>query len=704
MNYIDVIDKSDPYEGEINKFLNKELDEYSDSEDSDDSDDFDGSNEESDDSNDEIQSGGKFRKNCQRRCRRSKKKRMCIRKCKRRTKKRGFKKRGNKKVNCIRKCRNTRKGRQRRLCISKCRKTLKKPERILDNSYGKNILNDPKMSDIFEINKKIVEEIINIFKINKDVNIDTFFKSNLQVFRDTNMLKGLFPLTLIFNQTKGLNNLCDSPSENIEGALDKLKMGHYLLLALLTETRFISAMERENRPALTKDNPDLSKIEELINHKSEADSVRLTGKMNLDDYLHILFNLKRGKYTDDSDYEKYKKIKESYEKNEVLRTIFGDDLGQTFKEDIFEIVNGEQIVKKNIWKKFCIPLDQRRIQVLIYDMINVLAYQQVMSKYKNKNEICEVWNQCFNNFKNDRIRSLNTFMKTFLMQAKENEHCIFLGQEVLPNYCKDLGDLKIIHDISWEEGKDMPKQVKKGEKSVIVIPDKGTAVADHDINNPTKGGESLNADITVATIDNILLISVHTPTDGKNTGDIITSINNYFEKSDYQHIIIGIDANTKKGNFIDESTSVLQNTLNKVDEAKLSLSYFSTLDIDKIENGMPDSPIPQGLTSGAIRTFLQSQYYKAMEKEESYVDFIMFKSKHSASNKLELIEGSAHKMISVLNTKLGSSGSLNNLLNDKNPSDHKPRSASFRLSGIKYHIISHNMAGPNGSFTEYASI
>ena len=43
-------------------------------------------------------------------------------------------------------------------------------------------------------------------------------------------------------------------------------------------------------------------------------------------------------------------------------------------------------------------------------------------------------------------------------------------------------------------------------------------------------------------MDNILFISVHTPTDGKSTGDIIKSIDKYFNTSKYEHIIIGIDA------------------------------------------------------------------------------------------------------------------------------------------------------------------
>ena len=294
-------------------------------------------------------------------------------------------------------------------------------------------------------------------------------------------------------------------------------------------------------------------------------------------------------------------------------------------------------------------------------------------------------------------------MSEFLKQSTTDEHCIFLGQEIIPDYCSNLVESKVIYDISWKTGQPIPKNVKKGEKSVIIIPKNGNVVSDLDINFLKKDGQTLNADIVAAKIDNILFISVHTPTDGKSTGDIIKSIDDYFNNSEYEHIIIGIDANTKKGSFINQHTSVLRNTIESLIHSNFNLSYFSNLDINNLENGITDIDEANGFTSGALRTFIQSQYYKAMEKEESYVDFIMFKSKYSSKNKLKLIKTSVHKIINYLDKKIVSSGSLNSLLNSKNPSDHKPRSASFELSGKLYHILSHNMAGPNGSFTEYST-
>jgi len=577
--------------------------------------------------------------------------------------------------------------------------TLKNLDKLLLKIENKHILKDLSIGGIFKINKEINEKIIDIYKQNKDYYLEDFFKNNSHIFTDKHLLKGNFIHTLIFDKSTSLFNLCqDSTLKDNQDGLQKLKLGHYLLLALLTETRFISAIERDNRPSLTKDNPDLSFID-ILEDKHEADNVRLTSKINLDNYLHVLFNLKQGKYIEDSDYEKYKNIKDSLEKNEILQIVFGDDLGLKFKTELFDL----NVLKKNIWQKFCIPLDQRRIQVLIYDIINVLAYKHVISSYKNSEEIFKKWNQYFNNFKNDRIQSLNLLLSEFLKQSTTDEHCIFLGQEIIPDYCSNLVESKVIYDISWKTGQPIPKNVKKGEKSVIIIPKNGNVVSDLDINFLKKDGQTLNADIVAAKIDNILFISVHTPTDGKSTGDIIKSIDDYFNNSEYEHIIIGIDANTKKGSFINQHTSVLRNTIESLIHSNFNLSYFSNLDINNLENGITDIDEANGFTSGALRTFIQSQYYKAMEKEESYVDFIMFKSKYSSKNKLKLIKTSVHKIINYLDKKIVSSGSLNSLLNSKNPSDHKPRSASFELSGKLYHILSHNMAGPNGSFTEYST-
>ena len=249
-----------------------------------------------------------------------------------------------------------------------------------------------------------------------------------------------------------------------------------------------------------------------------------------------MFNLRQGKYTDDSDYEKYKNIKESIDKNEILKTVFGDDLGLKFKKDLFDLSKNQAVLKKNIWKQFCIPLDQRRIQVLIYDVINVLAYRQVISSYKNSEEIFKKWNQYFNNFKNDRIKSLNLLLNEFLKESSNDEKCIFLGQEIIPEYCNNITNSTIIYDISWKKGNPVPKSVKKGEKSVIIMPQNGIVVSDSDINFLKNDGNTLNADIVAATMDNILFISVHTPTDGKSTGDIIKSIDKYFNTSKYEHI------------------------------------------------------------------------------------------------------------------------------------------------------------------------
>ena len=548
------------------------------------------------------------------------------------------------------------------------------------------------MGDIFYINKRMADMLKKIYKENLDLTLKSFclkFMSNVFDNDITKQINELFEDSGILKSMQ--KDLIDS----------NFKLGHYLLLGMLTETRYISAIERDDRPAITKANP----IYETVDFKL-ADDARINGIINSEYYFKTLNQISQGKYNLPKDYDKLNKIKYSKNKINLLNNIFRESI--KLKKYISELFD-DNILKKQIWVDFCIPLEQRRIQLLIYDMINLIVYNKALKTiYQDESLIKDVrveFNKEYNSFVNNRNTKINKLIKIFINDINDHNTLlslsanpalgtskirIILGQEVLPAYYADMTN-KI-------EDKNDPKKLKKGENSAI-ISNQNIEQIEIPVNK--------NADLVAGTINDILFVSVHTPSDGRTTSTIIDEIYSFFINNDeFKHVIIGIDANTKKDSKMKNGESVLEDVINNVNKLGLNLSYFKDpINIELIKTGKPDNTKDNvdGMTTGAIRTLLQSQYYKALESEESYVDFIMYKSKDDIEA-IKLDNNSVHCAINELNEKLNGPGDLNKILNGKNPSDHKPRSISFTLNDVEYDILSFNMAGPNKSMLEYSSI
>ncbi len=149
-------------------------------------------------------------------------------------------------------------------------------------------------------------------------------------------------------------------------------------------------------------------------------------------------------------------------------------------------------------------------------------------------------------------------------------------------------------------------------------------------------------------------------------------------------MIIGIDANTKtKETKTDVVRTVLDNK-----------GYFGYFQGDNIVNDIIEREKIEKTSMGK-RTFgLQSQFGKAGEGIENYVDFFILANKEE------------QKRFKILKTY----DNQNNILTNTNPSDHAPRKIVVEI-GDKYdnkgdytkiRLCTFNVAGPNSNMLEYS--
>jgi len=670
------------------------------------------------------------------------------------------------------------------------------------------------LGNLFYLNKRMADNISYIYGINKDLTLREFINKykNLVFDIDSNTQSREYFESVI----EKIFALAVPTRENEEDdfKIDNFKIGHFLILALLTETRYIAAIERNSRPVLTKPNPKnndylqvktetgkvvtfpqpLSKSGNPVDLSKLADVARTNGKIVSQHYLAVLetVELEGGKYRALKDYEKFKKMLKLNTKRKIfLEKVFGingyekyindlfhrddiensksvpsDPMGPTTQGDVNpelledykppsiddrwetpkrtfkqeglekELYQAQRQAKildeepkqfkatldQNIWNDYCKNIPHRRLQVLIYDMINMITYNTTINMLlagpmlqTERAKLRSEFNRHFNNFVDNRNQGLNTLIKKFLtikrevsedIEASKNDQVnLILAQEFSPGYYGGNSQNIIMIDTASEDPavvKKLTKKVKKGETSVIISDSKI-------LQRQNIALDDIEADIVASAliIDKVnvgvLFVSLHTPSDGKSTSEILRQLMSKFnENDDYNHIIIGIDANTK-------SPKLIKETMKTVENLGLRLCYFNEpTNTEDIIKGIPKKdgsgrlPILKN-TTGSSRTFLQSQYYKALESEGSYVDFILYKSRDSTTD--ILIKESVHSIINKLNTEYKNariSGDLDGLLNNRNPSDHKPRSASFMINNRIYNVMSHNMAGPNGSILEYA--
>jgi hypothetical protein len=474
-----------------------------------------------------------------------------------------------------------------------------------------------------------VEQVINA---NKTKTLRQFVSDN----------KGIFPDLVKFQE-----HLTTGPIWDIT-------VQQFLLLASCFELRFVSAQDRRFRPCISR-TPDEDGFD-------MAPNSQLTLELYLEWYFRLMESER--KYADQ--FDKYSKFKApNPELDAVLKDILGVDDITALCIAEFELV--DDILPKT-WEEIVCSDFSRRVQVLVYDLIRQLAYNQAVA---SSHIVPELFASSFVQFSKVRNTAISDLMK-FIRQGND----ISFWQEThLKNY-----DIKPSSFCVVETGK------KKNASVIHIDPTLGSLMPvalDYD---------SENHDIVCAHLVlndiKLCLFSIHTPTDGSASAGILQWCFDLFQESDCTHLFIGIDANTK--------STVTKRAV--VDVVKGNGGYFSYFNPVKDADQTMDDLLKREKTektSMGQRTFgLQSQFGKAGEAVKvagsdepgAYVDYIVL----------------CHKADMKPITVIEAVDARNDILSRTNPSDHAPRLITVQIGDLTLSLASFNVAGPNDSMLEYS--
>lgn len=476
-------------------------------------------------------------------------------------------------------------------------------------------------------------EVIHVMKANKDKTLQQFVADNLEIFPDSEKYREHLSVGAIWNIT----------------------VLQFLLLASCFELRFVSAQDRRFRPCISR-----TPAEEGF---EVAPNSQLTGSLYAEWYFRLMESER--KYADQ--FDKYSTFKApNPDLDAVLKDILGVDDIKVLCHQSFGLVN--DVLSKILWEDIVCDEFSRHVQVLVYDLIRQLAYNQAVISGQI---VPEVFANSFSKFSSER----NTIISDLMKLICQGSHISFWQETHLKNY-----DIKPSSSCVVEVG-------KKNNASVIQI-------------DPTIGYleqialeyDSVNHDIVCAHLvlgdHKLCLFSIHTPTDGSASAGILQWCFNYFQKSDCTHLFIGIDANTK-------STATKQAV---VDTVKGNDGYFGYFNPVKGSDKTLEDILAREKTektSMGQRTFgLQSQFAKAGEAVKvensdapgAYVDFIVLSHKKGMTpiHVIEAIDAE------------------NDILSQTNPSDHAPRLITVQIDDLELNMASLNVGGPNDSMMEYS--
>lgn len=570
-------------------------------------------------------------------------------------------------------------------------------------------LNDAEFFEyVSEYIKMLSREIMNIYKENKMIKIKDFVNRNMRGhFADCDnygVRSGCNIESFDFITRSGTSNIL-----NIAEFGD-MTIGEYLILASLYSLRFVSAQDRENRVCLTKSGPYKEDSSKEISSRVDNPIVNdKPGKLYIESYNLMPVNTK---YTGVDFYEKNKRINiPNPGLKNILQKILENDY-DSIVENVEKMINPSDDVESSYYFENIVAGNpsngaSRKMQVILYDLIQQIAYNKL---YEEKKIDPKMFDYIFNNFKERRSKQISKLINELSLNDRNTMTIGFL-QEYNDDYSKNIGENNIENN-KLTKSTNRLTLIKEDDKSK-----KGSASAiftrfgalkkieDKDIENVKPENKAKEWDIVAGTIDindyiKLLLFSIHTPSTGIDSGEIIEKCFDFFEaykkKGLCTNMIIGIDANVK-------SEETKRTFVSAVLSREGKFAYFPN-PIDRSNKDIANSSYEDVLTqilerekvektSSGERTFgLQSQFSKAGESIENYIDFIIL----------------AGDNVRVIESKKWNKG----ILNKNNMSDHAPRQTTIAIDyqdkgenrykkSITMKIVSFNVAGPNSNILEY---
>lgn len=389
----------------------------------------------------------------------------------------------------------------------------------------------------------------------------------------------------------------------------------------------------------------------------------------------------------------------AYDKKVALYRLF--HIGNLHKRNNKKMneIKKKEIIKQKQTQDFYLTI--RRICTIIFDIILALSLEEALEDLTPRNPILteeNVLSSIFN-YKDVRSKKISDLVKD-LNHPKKNASGnvnISLLQEVSKDYEHFLLEKRhmwgskdtLLIEKEGESNDINTNKFKKGSASCIYV--NKSFIDKSNVKQIGVGkADCICAQIKLklaGKIIKILLVSIHTTTDGSTAVKELEIINKHFETlNDVNYLIIGMDTNCK--------TEALANNLFnfcKRDDVNINIAGFdlnpgqedpgNTIVLEKWNKSQP--------TAGGVRTLLQTQFHKANEQEAFHIDFIFYKTK-AAEDKMVCINKDYRHL---------------KPLSPSNMSDHQPVGCTFTIGD--YHtninILSFNLAGPNTSLLEYKS-
>lgn len=432
---------------------------------------------------------------------------------------------------------------------------------------------------------------------------------------------------------------------NFQGNLDfrlypvlpifRMTLKQFILLACCYNIRFISAQDREDRCCLTK-----------------SDGNKQHSRMSLQLILKSYKDMKENRKYVDSFDEQFVFQPPTPELEKILKNIIDtDNIAKLCQKEIIDQFDSFD------WKQIAINQYNRRIQVIIYDLLLLVTYKQLVDKKEIVPAVFDMNFDLYNQFR-------NTTISDAIQQLYHSCDIVMLQETHLENYNVYPSDTKAI-------------EANKPKTASVIHTHSRYRMRQVDYMYNSK-----NHDIVVAVIEigpyKILSFSIHTPTTGVDTANIINDCFGYFQTTDCTHIIIGMDCNTR-------STETKKTMIEAVLKNGGQLSHFPGTNLDTVLAEMVEKE-KTGVTTMGIRTFgLQSQFLRAGEDSFGLIDEIITGQKDDFP---------VFKVLETFDAK-------NDILTTTNPSDHCRRQVTFQIGKIIVKVASWNVAGPNANMVEY---
>ena len=417
-----------------------------------------------------------------------------------------------------------------------------------------------------------------------------------------------------------------TPKDRVLGRLNDLlsrreiasvTVGDLFYLAASSKLRIISAADRVSRPVATKDTGDSARISpwqiSLPSYLEAVDAGIAKTGMKYSKETEISANLAAGL-----------KLSPVLAAERFLSEVPIDKLPYAAQLETIRTLHDNA--------------QGRLLQLVIYDMIVALSLQEIATDFSS----------LYRDFSLERSAQIKGMIKNYAKRCD-----LILAQEVSQNFIPKGFKGSVCFE---EEAK-----VESAQSSAVFAPEGKAITLERDVTLEIEALLAIGGCDFVATKltqegQSILALSIHTPSKGGKTIEIIEKVRAYFnDQAEFDHLLIAIDANTKS----ETQRADLYDTA-KAGPLPLKFTYFPSE--DKAEfirlTGSVYDPTSQG-----TRTFVQSQVGQGHSPKVFYVDYILYASKPTASKNL-------------LCTALISPSSSIVTINPHNWADHLPRAAT----------------------------